>query len=218
MPASKKRPRKIFMPGDYGDRKTRQMYRRSGPVVSYKSTEVLDKMPDLVLFDELLKMPVDQARDLMLEMSKTYSDQKLAEMWVKQPAQIRKLRGILGINKNHSGTVINLVDIQNEKWPPLFHLSARGKNKKAVDLPPRHNRKSSGKPEKVEMVMETVPGTFTCVLKRELNGEELSSWFEAIKQLLDASVEKHYSVALQLTEISCAAKSSESDSRICSNQ
>lgn len=124
MAVGKKRPKKIYMPGDLGDAATRRNYRKSGPVIIYKQMEASNKMGETISLSEILQMPDTKAREVMLELS-SLSDQKLADEWKVQTSFVRKVRRILGIQKDHSGEVVATTDILSDKWPPTYRPRKR---------------------------------------------------------------------------------------------
>ena len=124
MAVGKKRPRKIYMPGDLGDAATRRNYRKSGPVIIYKQMEASSEMGETISLSEILQMPDTKAREVMLELS-SMSDQKLADQWNVQTSFVRKVRRILGIQKDHSGEVVATTEILSDKWPPTYRPRKR---------------------------------------------------------------------------------------------
>jgi hypothetical protein len=124
MAVGKKRPKKIYMPGDLGDAATRRNYRKSGPVVIYKHMEAFNKMGETIALSDFLQLPDARAKDVMLELS-GISDQRLAEQWKVQTSFVRKIRRILGIQKDHSGAVVATTDILSEQWPPAYRPRKR---------------------------------------------------------------------------------------------
>jgi hypothetical protein len=200
MPAAKKKPKKIFMPCDFGDRKTRREYRKPGPVIIYKKVEAFDEMGEVLALKELLALPVDQAKEVMLELSKTISDQKLAEAWSTHFTLVRKLRSILGIHKNHSGTIVNVTDIQGDKWPPAFRLSSR-----------RAGGRTGGRTEKVVVMQNAVDertavpqsgvSGLTLSIRGSFSGAELGPRIEAISTLLSNCTGSRYTIDLSLNEV-----------------
>lgn len=124
MAVGKKRPKKIYMPGDLGDASTRRNYRKSGPLVIYKHMEAFNKMGETIALSDFLQLPDTKAKDVMLELS-SISDQKLADEWNVQTSFVRKIRRILGIQKDHSGTVVATTDIMSDKWPPTYRPRRR---------------------------------------------------------------------------------------------
>jgi hypothetical protein len=61
MAVGKKKPKKIYMPGDFGDSKTRRNYRKSGPVVIYKYMEAFNKMGETIALSDFLQLPSERA-------------------------------------------------------------------------------------------------------------------------------------------------------------
>ncbi len=124
MAVGKKRPKKIYMPGDLGDAATRRNYRKSGPVVIYKHMEAFNKMGETIALSDFLQLPDTRAKDVMLELS-SISDQRLADEWKVQTSFVRKIRRILGIQKDHSGSVVATTDILSDQWPPTYRPRRR---------------------------------------------------------------------------------------------
>ncbi len=196
MPAAKKKPKKIYMPCDFGDRKTRREYRKPGPVVIYKKVEAFNKMGEVLALEELLALPVDQARTVMLDLSKTISDQKLAAAWSTHFTLVRKLRSILGIHKNHSGTIVNVTEIQGEKWPPAFRLptrKARGRTEKVVVM--------QGAAGELAAMPEPEVRGLTLSIKGTYSGAELEPRIEAIRTLLGSCAGSRYTISISLDEL-----------------
>jgi hypothetical protein len=194
MPAAKKKPKKIFMPSDFGDRKARREYRKPGPVIIYKKVEAFTEMGEVIALEALLALPVDQAKELMLELSKSISDQKLAEAWSTHFTLVRKLRSILGIHKNHSGTIVNITDTVEDKWPPSFRLptrKARNRAEKVVVMQGAARDPDAGQPVVRGLVM-SIRGTFS--------GAELEPRIEAIRTLLKSCGDSKYTISLSLDE------------------
>ncbi len=197
MPAAKKKPKKIYMPSDFGDRKTRRDYRKPGPVIVYKKVEAFNEMGEVLALEELLALPVDQAKAVMLDLSKTISDQKLAGAWSTHFTLVRKLRSILGIHKNHSGTIVNVTEIQDEKWPPAFRLptsKARSRTEKVVVMQGAISDEVAAAPE------PAVRG-LTLSIKGTYSGVELEPRIEAIRALLANCTGGRYTINLSLDEV-----------------
>jgi hypothetical protein len=195
MPAAKKKPKKIYMPSDFGDRKTRREYRKPGPVIIYKKVEAFNEMGEVLALEELLALPVDQAKAVMLDLSKTISDQKLAGAWSTHFTLVRKLRSILGIHKNHSGTIVNVTEIQEEKWPPAFRLptrKARSRTEKVVAM--------QGAIGEVAAAPEPAVRGLTLSIKGTYSGAELEPRIEAIRALLKNCTGSRYTISLSLDE------------------
>ncbi len=195
MPAAKKKPKKIYMPSDFGDRKTRREYRKPGPVIIYKKVEAFNEMGEVLALEELLALPVDQAKAVMLDLSKTISDQKLAGAWSTHFTLVRKLRSILGIHKNHSGTIVNVTEIQEDKWPPAFRLptrKARSRTEKVVAM--------QGAIDKVAAAPEPAVRGLALSIKGTYSGAELEPRIEAIRALLKNCTGSRYTISLSLDE------------------
>jgi hypothetical protein len=197
MPAAKKKPKKIFMPSDFGDRKARRDYRKPGPVVVYKKVEAFNEMGEVLALEELLALPVDQAKAVMLDLSKTISDQKLAGAWSTHFTLVRKLRSILGIHKNHSGTIVDVTEIQEDKWPPAFRLptrKARSRAEKVVVM-------QSTIDEIAAVAPETAVRGLTLSIKGTYSGVDLEPRIEAIRALLANCTGGRYTISLSLDEV-----------------
>jgi hypothetical protein len=131
----------------------------------------------------------------MLDLSKTISDQKLAEAWSTHFTLVRKLRSILGIHKNHSGTIVNVTDILEDKWPPAFRLPARktrGRTEKVVVM--------QGAVDDVALNEPAVRG-LTLSIKGTYSGTELEPRIEAIRTLLGSCCGSKYNINLSLDEV-----------------
>jgi hypothetical protein len=196
MPAAKKKPKKIFMPSDFGDRKARRDYRKPGPVIVYKKVEAFNEMGEVLALEELLALPVDQAKAVMLDLSKTISDQKLAGAWSTHFTLVRKLRSILGIHKNHSGTIVNVTEIQEDKWPPAFRLptrKARSRAEKVVVM--------QSAIDEIAVAPETAVRGLTLSIRGTYSGVDLEPRVEAIRALLANCTGGRYTINLSLDEV-----------------
>lgn len=200
MPAAKKKPKKIYMPCDFGDRKTRREYRKPGPVIIYKKVEAFNEMGEILALEEMLALPVDQAKAVMLDLSRTISDQKLAEAWSTHFTLVRKLRSILGIHKNHSGTIVNVTEIQGDKWPPAFRLPSRKAGGKAGGRREKVVVMQNAADERAAVPESAVRG-LTLSIKGSFSGAELGARIEAIRTLLSNCTGSRYAVDLSLDEI-----------------
>lgn len=195
MAVAKKKPKKIYMPGDLGDARTRREYRKSGPVITYKYMEAVNQMGDIIVFEDFLKLPGEHARSVLLELSKKTSDQKLAEAWSIHINLVRKLRSILGIQKDHSGTVTGVSEIQLEKWPPTVRMRSRKHAKtpeKVIQMPGPKTEQSTEVTPRVKGFIFTLEGIF--------NAEELRSRIDVIKSLI-GSATNNYIFNISLEEI-----------------
>lgn len=197
MPIGKKRPRKIYMPGDLGDSKSRRLYRKPGPVITYKLREDYKIMSDILPLEEFLKLPVERAKEVMLDLSRNISDQKLAAEWSTQISYVRKLRCILGIHKDHSGRVTSVSEIKCEKWPPALRLRSRQTVKEAEKIVPiplaNYELQGDINAQKVKSFTFSLEGIFTA--------EELNKRIDAIKTLMINSSESKYALSISLEEI-----------------
>ncbi len=196
MPAAKKKPKKIYMPSDLGDRKARREYRKPGPVIIYKKVEAFNEMGEVLALEELLALPVDHAKAVMLDLSKTISDQKLAEVWSTHFTLVRKLRSILGIHKNHNGTIVNVTEIQGDKWPPAFRLPARrakARTEKVVAMQGAADHVAAAQLAEIRGLSLSIRGTYS--------GAELEPRIEAIRTLLSSCAGSRYTISLSLDEV-----------------
>jgi hypothetical protein len=196
MPAAKKKPKKIYMPSDFGDRKARREYRKPGPVIVYKKVEAFNEMGEVLALEELLALPVDQAKAVMLDLSKTISDQKLAGAWSTHFTLVRKLRSILGIHKNHSGTIVNVTEIRDDKWPPAFRLPTRQTRSRAEKVVVMQ-----GLIDEVADAPELAVRGLTLSIRGTYGGVELEPRIEAIRALLANCAGGRYTISLSLDEI-----------------
>lgn len=188
MPIGKKRPGKIYMPGDLGDPITRRLYKKPGPVITYKLEEECKRMDEILPLQEFLKLPVDRAREIMLDLSQNISDQQLATKWSTQVSYVRKLRFVLGIQKDHSGKVTSLSEARCEKWPPVRRF---------------RSRQQTGRKETKEDKAFPRPRVrgFSFSLDGVFNGEEVGKRLDAIKTFVVGSGEKKYVLSIALEEV-----------------
>ena len=117
MPVSKKHPRTVLTPGDLGDSRTRSAYKKSGPCIVYNIKGV-NTVTDRTL-KSLVAMNFDRAREAGLEICKEMSDSQLKQFWSVPLSYVRRMRYLLGIEKDRRGTIY----VRNghpDKWPPVF--------------------------------------------------------------------------------------------------
>lgn len=155
-------------------------------------------MSEIMPLGEFLQLPVEEAKRVMLELSRNISDQKLACEWSTQANYVRKLRSILGIHKDHSGTVTQVSDIKCEKWPPSFRLRARRQNRanpdKVVQIPLAGVENSEG-------IGGGKGKGFTFTLEGIFTADELNKRIEVIKSLMATSINSTYALNISLEEI-----------------
>ncbi|MGD0153943.1 MAG: hypothetical protein ABSC17_09365 [Thermacetogeniaceae bacterium] len=153
-------------------------------------------MGEVLALEELLALPIDQAKVVMLDLSKTISDQKLAEAWSTHFTLVRKLRSILGIHKNHNGTIVNVTEIQGDKWPPAFRLPARrakARPEKVVVMQGAADHVAAAQLAEIRGLSLSIKGTY--------NGAELEPRIEAIRTLLLSCAGSRYAINLSLDEV-----------------
>jgi len=197
MPVGKKKPKKIYMPGDLGDATTRRNYRKSGPVITYKYVEAFNDMGNAISLNEFLQLPDTQAKDIMLELSKM-SDQELALEWNVQTSFIRKIRHILGIKKDHSGSIVSNTDILSDKWPPVYR--------------PRKRVCTAVVEKNIEHAEIQMSVPIQCADEKEINGfyfslegifpaGEIQKRIEALALMASCSPQSKFSVKIILEEV-----------------
>lgn len=173
------------------------MYRKPGPVITYKLTEAYDNMSEIISLGEFLKLPVERAKEVMLDLSRSISDQKLAAEWSTQTNYVRKLRCILGIHKDHSGAVTSVSEIKCGKWPPALRLRSRqtAKESEKVVPMPVANLEPPG-----DLIARKVK-SFTFSLEGIFSAQDLNKLIEAVKTLMTSSTESKYALSISLEEI-----------------
>lgn len=199
MPAGKKKPKKIYMPGDLGDAATRRNYRKPGPVTIYKYVEAFNKMGKTISLDEFLNLSDAQAKDIMLELSKM-SDQELASEWEVQTSFIRKIRHILGIRKDHSGTVVSNSDTLSNKWPPVYR--PRRRLTAAAVLEEKVQLQEIQLPAAVKMAEQKDARGFFFSLEGVFPAGEIQKRIEALALMASCSPHSRFSVKITLEEVS----------------
>jgi len=199
MPVGKKKPKKILMPGDLGDAATRRNYRKPGPVIIYKYAEAFDKMGKAISLNEFLKLSDAQAKDVMLELSKM-SDQELASEWKVHTSFIRKIRHILGIRKDHSGSVVANADILSDKWPPVYRprkrVAAAAVFEEKMQLP------QIRVPAAAQVEEQKDARGFFFSLEGVFPASEVQKRIEALALMASCSPQSRFAVTIKLEEVS----------------
>ncbi|MGB9792905.1 MAG: hypothetical protein ACPLTR_10080 [Thermacetogeniaceae bacterium] len=149
-------------------------------------------MDEILPLQEFLRLPVERAKEVMLELSQNISDQQLATKWSTQVTYVRKLRFVLGIHKDHSGRVVSVSNVRCEKWPPVYRLRPRQQIEK--------------KGEKIFPVPRVKGFSFS--LDGVFSGEEISKRLDAIKTLMIGSGDKKYVLSVMLEEVVSASNQS----------
>lgn len=183
------------MPGDIGDAATRRNYRKSGPVTIYKYVEAFDDMGNAISLNEFLQLPDTQAKDIMLELS-DMSDQKLADEWEVQTSFVRKIRHILGIKKDHSGSIISNTDILSDKWPPVYRPRKRVYTTVVEKNIERAEIQMS---VPAQCIDEKING-FYFSLEGVFSAEEIQKRIEALALMASCSPQSKFSVKIVLKE------------------
>lgn len=195
MAVGKKKPKKIYMPGDLGDSKTRRNYRKSGPVVIYKHMEAFNKMGETIALSDLLQLPDTSAKGVMMELS-SISDQRLAEEWKIQTSFVRKIRRILGIQKDHSGAVVATTDIISEKWPPTY----RPRRKRTVEV--QETMKITEEDvESAERETSVENSGFNFSLEGVFSAGEIEKRLESLAVMTACARSSKYSIKIYLKEL-----------------
>ncbi len=205
MPVSKKRPRTVLTPGDLGDSRTRNAYKKSGPCIVYNIKGV-NAVTDRTL-KTLVAMNFDRAREAGLEICKEMSDSQLKQFWSVPLSYVRRMRYLLGIEKDRRGTIY----VRNghpDQWPPVFRKD---------DIPAR-DRSATMQPGAVTTRPQTAepgpwntdgpPGMspFSLSFNGIFNADDLKSRIEAVKALLGGSPESKYAIDVTLKEIGNGSK------------
>ena len=215
MPVSKVRPRTVMTPGDLGDSRTRSAYRKSGPCIVYKVREV-NTVTDRTLRG-LVVLPFDQAREAGLDLCKEMSDSQLKQFWSVPLSYVRRMRYLLGIEKDRRGTIY-IRDGHPDKWPPVFRKD---------DLPGSGNRHAATQPGAMVIgplaagpdtghtaMVATLPTKqerdalkgFTLSFNGIFHANDLKSRIEAVKALLSGSPDSKYAIDVTLREIGNGGK------------
>jgi hypothetical protein len=195
MAVGKKKPKKIYMPGDFGDSKTRRNYRKSGPVVIYKYMEAFNKMGETIALSDFLQLPYTRAKDVMMELS-SLSDQMLADEWEVQTSFVRKIRRILGIQKDHSGEVVATTDIISEKWPPTY----RPRKKRTVEVQ-ETMRITEEEMESSQHEDSSESRGFNFSLEGVFSAGEIEKRLESLAVMTACARNSKYSIKIKLKEL-----------------
>jgi len=151
---------------------------------------------DVPALDALSALPAVQAQAVLLDVSKTNSDQDLGEIWSIRSALVRKLRLILGIHKDYSGTITNVTAIQEDKWPPNFRLPIHRYRRRARNVAAMRDAVD-------EAPAAPVPAArgLTLAIEGTFDSAELEPRIEAIRALLAAAGASRYTINLSLDEV-----------------
>jgi hypothetical protein len=197
-------------PGDLGDSRTRSAYKKSGPCIVYKIKEV-NTVTDRTLRN-LAAMPFNQAREAGLDLCKEMSDSQLKQFWSIPLSYVRRMRYLLGIEKDRQGTIY-VRDGYPDKWPPVFRKDDLngGDNRHAVTQPgagaaslrtagpdPGSTVEPAAIPQ--EQVKDALKG-FTLCFNGVFLADDLKSRIEAVKALLNGSPDSRYVINVTLEEI-----------------
>jgi hyperosmotically inducible protein len=150
MAVGKKRPKKIYMPGDLGDAATRRNYRKSGPVVIYKHMEAFNKMGETIALSDFLQLPDARAKDVvegevqLQGIVDTLKEKEWAEDLVRQVSGVKGVANAVSISTDGSITddeIIQEVQEELEGDPDgnLFNIGVGSVNRGKVVLAGRSN-------------------------------------------------------------------------------
>jgi len=219
VPVSKVRPRTVMTPGDLGDSKTRSAYKKSGPCIVYKMREV-NTVTDRTLRG-LVTLPFDQAREAGLDLCKEMSDSQLKQFWSVPLSYVRRMRYLLGIEKDRQGTIY-IRDGHPDKWPPFFRKDDRpGSDNRHAATQPGAGREPSGRGPRAagtDTGYTGMPATmptkqerdalkgFTLSFNGVFHANDLKSRIEAVKALLSGSPDSKYAIDVTLREIGNGGK------------
>jgi hypothetical protein len=206
----------VITPGDLGDTRTRSAYRKSGPCIVSKIREV-GTVTDRTLRG-LVGMPFDRAREAGLGLCKEMSDSQLKQFWSVPLSYVRRMRYLLGIEKDRQGTIY-LRDGHPDQWPPVFRKD---------DQPGHADRYAATKPGtgaicpqaaawdtksaeiatsmSIAQERDALKG-FTLSFSGIFHAGDLKSRIEAVKALLSSSPDSKYAIAVTLREIGNCIKS-----------
>jgi hypothetical protein len=151
---------------------------------------------DVPALDALSALPAAQAQAVLLDVSKTNSDQDLGEIWSIRSALVRKLRLILGIHKDYSGAITNVTAIQEDKWPLTIRLPTRryrGRAKNVAVMLGAIDETPAAPVPAARGLTLSIEGTF--------DSAELEPRIEAIRALLAAAGASRYTINLSLDEV-----------------
>jgi hypothetical protein len=216
---SKKRPRHIMTPADLGDSRTRNAYKKPGPCIVYKmrgGSAVIDRT-----LEGLVAMSFDQAKEAGLDLCKEMSDSQLKKFWSVPLSYVRRMRYLLGIEKDRQGTIY-IREGHPEMWPPVFRkmetspdyrdrsplpppvagmtgLEAAVQN--AVQAAARDAGNGAGLPGMPAKQEKDASIGFTLSFTGIFHANELRSRIEAVKTLLSGSPDSKYAVDVTLKEI-----------------
>ncbi len=154
----------------------------------------MNEVLNILALEELLALPVEQAHEAMLDLSKKVSDQVLSETWAIQFNWVRKLRLILGIRKDHSGAVVFVDEIHKDSWPPVIRSrkpwGRKGKVSHAADSAFVVTDEAQCPSKCLSL---SINGTFT--------GAELEPRIEMVRSLVKIFAESKYAINLSLEEV-----------------
>jgi hypothetical protein len=195
----------VLTPGDLGDSRTRSTYKKSGRCIVYKTGEV-NKVTGISLQD-LAALPFDRAREVGLNLCREMSDSQLKYFWSVPLSYVRRMRFLLGIEKDQRGTIY-VRDGQPDKWPPAFRNAVRSGAGKSVPAQPDHDapipQKTAQKTVRtvapVRQENDALTG-FTLNFNGVFQADDLKSKIEAVKALLSGSPGSKYVVDVSLQEI-----------------
>jgi len=207
VPVGKVRPRTVMTPGDLGDSRTRNAYKKSGPCIVYKVREV-STVTDRTL-KGLVRMPFDQAREAGLDLCKEMSDSQLKQFWAVPLSYVRRMRYLLGIEKDRQGTIY-IRDGHPDKWPPAFRkddLSGSAGRHTTGALNAGTDAGSARMPATIPTKQErdALKG-FTLSFNGVFHTNDLKSRIEAVKALLSGSPDSKYAIDVTLREIGNSGK------------
>jgi hypothetical protein len=202
-------------PGDLGDSRTRSAYRKSGPCIVSKIREV-NTVTDRTLRG-LVGMPFDRAREAGLDLCKEMSDSQLRQFWSVPLSYVRRMRYLLGIEKDRQGTIY-LRDGHPDKWPPVFRKDDQpGNGDSCAATKPgagaiypqaaEQDTKSTEKSAGISIAQEknALKG-FILRFNGIFHANDLKSRIEAVKALLSSSPDSKYVINVTLEEIGNGSK------------
>jgi hypothetical protein len=226
-------------PGDLGDSRTRSAYRKSGPCIVYKIREV-NTVTDRTLRG-LVGMPFDRAREAVLDLCKEMSDSQLKQFWSVPLSYVRRMRYLLGIEKDRQGTIY-IRDGHPDMWPPVFrkddqpgsnnnrhtatqpgagravstgHSTASGRDPQAAEQDTKNTGKSAGMP--IAQEKDALKG-FTLSFNGIFHADDLKSRIEAVKALLGGSPDSKYAIDVTLKEIGNGSKTEHNEAEALSGR
>ncbi len=225
MTVSKVRPRIVMTPGDLGDSRTRSAYRKSGPCIVYKIREV-NTVTDRTLTG-LVGMPFDRAREAGLDLCKEKSDSQLKQFWSVPLSYVRRMRYLLGIEKDRQGTIY-IRDGHPDMWPPVFRKDDQpGNGDRCTTTKPgavnpqaaEQDTKNTGKSAGMFTAQEkdALKG-FTLSFNGIFHADDLKSRIEAVKALLGGSPDSKYAIDVTLREIGNGSKTGHNKAEVLSSR